>query len=572
MSHPLSLPRGRWLPLILAAGLIAPALPWGGESAAGTPAPIAAPAPTAALTPTPAATLAPTPTPVAVSLLGPTPYYAATGMVSFAYSRHYYRPGDTVAAAVHVNTAECRILACYVGATWTAVGAPPGHCRPAAVRCSWPLPAATPLYQWQGGRLSITTTLGSLESADFYAVIPRSQSVLETRVTDVSGNPYAGLAVRANGPISATLTSDSNGFAVGLVPSGSYRTRLDPGTPTAGRWFRPLARSLSVRGVATAHVVGYNHLQIVAGRRSVVADGVQAVTVTVRGLNPFGQPVAGMGVRAHVSGLGAVLCSLTPNQLGYLEPQDVIGGMPRYVPVAETADGTGTLSYRAYFGTEPGTWRLSIRDGSLGVRDPWLGRLTVSTSVRARPARWATSFPTRLAVGLYGARGRRTTVVIPLSQALWHALRGETVPPALKQAVAVTALNVADVAGSQKAVLRWLDYYAPLRGLEIGPVFAAGANNWGVAIFLHHRFGQRAVTRILDANTLATILAAVTPRRLPALPTLAAWAARTHSTVVRGYGAPVAEAGLTYYGMPYLPRTDPDLASFEASCGQRAPS
>jgi len=477
-----------------------------------------------------------------------------------------------VTADVHVTTAECRILSCYVGAIWTTAGAPPGHCRPGATRCSWPLPPATPLYQWQDGRLTITTTLGLVASGDFYAVIPRSQAVLETRVTDVSGNPYAGLAVRANGPISATLTSDSNGFAVGLLPSGLYRTRLDAGTPAANQWFRPLARSLSVRGVATARIIGYNHLQIVAGSPSVVADGVQAVTVTVRGLTPFGLPVAGMGVRAHVSGLGAVLCSLTPNQLGYLEPQDVIGGLPRYLPVAETADGAGALSYRAYFGTEPGTWRLSVHDSSVDARDPWFGRLTVGTSVRVRPARWATSFPSRLMIRFYGAKGRGTTTVLPLSRALWYALRGETVPASLKQAVAVTPLNVADVAGSQKAVLRWLDYYAPLTGLEIGPVFAAGANNWGVAIFLHHRFGQQAVTRILDAATLATILAAAAPTRLPALPTLAEWAARTHSVVLRGYGAPAVEAGLTYYGMPYLPRTDLDLASFEASCGQRAPS
>jgi len=562
------LPRSLWLPLILATAFIA----FVQLGSVGTPAGAGSPRTGLAATMAPVLTPSPTPSAVAVSQLGPTPPSVVSSPVSFTYSRHYYRPGDMVTASIHINTAECRIISCYVGAPWTTAGAPAGRCSPHGARCSWPLLAATPLYQWQSASMAITTTQGTIRSSDFYAVLPRSQSVLETRVSTVADLPYAGLMIRVNGPVSATLTSDSNGFAIGLLPSGSYRLRLDAGTPAADHWFQPLTQVLSVQGVATAHVVGYNHLQMVVGSRTVVADGTQAVTVTVHSLNPFGQPVAGLGVRAQVFGRETVLCSLTPNQRGYVEPQDVLHGVSRYVPVDETADGTGTLSYQAYFGTEPGVWRLSVHESSLSTHDPWFQRLTVGATVSIKPAHWAPSFPAHFVVRHYEAGMQGATSVVSLSQALWYALHGKTVPAARAQAVVIGPLNVGDVSGSQRAVLRWLNYYAPLTGLDIGPVFAGGANNWGVAIFVHHHFGQQGVTRVLDTTTLTAVLTAVKPTQLPALPTLGTWAVRTRSPVVQGYGASVVEAGRTYFGRPYLPRTDLDFTTFEANCGQRAPS
>lgn len=556
--------RSLWLPLILTTGFIT-SVHRESDSAAAR-----AGRARIGLTSAPAPSL--TPTAVTVSQLGSTPPSVVSSPVSFTYSRHYYRPGDTVTASIHINTAECRILSCYVGASWTTVGAPAGRCPPHAARCSWPLSAATPLYQWQSTSMAITTTQGMVQSSDFYAVLPRTQSVLETRVSTVADLPYAGLLIRVNGPVSATLTSDANGLAIGLLPPGSYHLRLDAGTSAANHWFRPLTQVLSVRGVATAHVVGYNHLQMVVGSRTVVADGTQAVTVTVHSLNPFDQPVAGLGVRAQVSGREAVLCSLTPNQRGYVEPQDVLHDVSRYVPVDETADGTGTLSYQAYFGTEPGVWRLSVHESSLNTHDPWFRRLTVGATVSIKPAPWAPSFPPHFVVRHYEAGMQGARSVVSLSQALWYALHGKTVPAAQAQAVVIGPLNVGDVAGSQKAVLRWLNYYAPLMGLEIGPVFAGGSNNWGVAIFVHHHFGQQATTRILDALTLTSILTALKPAQLPVVPTLGAWAVRTRSPVVQGYGASVVEDGRTYFGQPYLPRTDLDFTTFEAACGQRAPS
>jgi len=51
-------------------------------------------------------------------------------------------------------------------------------------------------------------------------------------------------------------------------------------TAAANRWFRPLTQSVSVRGIAEASFIGYYHLQIVAGGNSVLANGLQAITVT----------------------------------------------------------------------------------------------------------------------------------------------------------------------------------------------------------------------------------------------------------------------------------------------------
>lgn len=559
-----SLALGGTLCLTLGAVLMLNAPPPRGQAQVGAAAPAATPT---ALRPTPSPTAPP-----AVALLASTPAYGGTGSVTFSYARRYYHPGETVVARVRVTSAECRILACYRGAAWTAIGAPPRQCRPSALTCAWRLPATVPLYQWQGSTLPITTTLGVQQSADFYAVIPRAQAVLEARVTTPGGAPFANLPLHLSGPISATLTTDNNGFAVGLLPNGPYRVRLDAGA-VANPWFRPLSQNLTVRDVVHTQITGYNRLRLLAGVASVLANGLQAITLTVRTSNPFGQPVPSLSAETQVSGPPAVLCALTPGQVGYLQPQAIVDGTPRYLPVTHMADGSGLLTYQVFFGGEPGLWRLTVRESALDQGDPWRGRLSVSATVRVQPVHWAASMPSRLTVPLYHAHGRPTPTSLTLSQEIWYALHGKTVPVTLPAVAGLTLapLVIGDPVGSQKALLRWLEAFVPLPGLEIGPVFTGGATTWGVAIFLHHQFDRPTMTRVLDVDTFTAIVNATSAARLPGLPTLAAWAARTRSAVAPGYADRTSDAGFTYYGMPYLPRADALFASFAANCLQRAP-
>lgn len=511
--------------------------------------------------------------PPAVNLLGGTPGSSANGPVTFAFSRHYYHPGDTVSASFHLTSTECRIIGCYLGTVWTNAGAPPNHCSASAAHCSWKVPATIPLDQWQGARMPVTTTAGMMEADDFYAVIPRSQSVLEAHVTDTGGAPYGSLMLHLSGPVSATLQTDSSGYAVGVVPSGRYNVRLDTGVASDAKWFRPVDQSLSVRGVARTHIVGYRHLQMRVSSTTALANGLQAITVTVGVSTPFGQPAGNLPVVTSVSGPKAVVCALQPSQPGYVEPLDAAAASPLFRPVNQTTAGPGTLTYQVFFGTEPGVWTIAVRDASVGSSDPWRRRLIASARVTLKPASWARFFPTRLTLPLYGVKGRGKTAALTLSQTLWYALRGETTPVAPRGSNGLTLanLNLGDPMGSQTAALQWMETFVPLSGLEIGPVYAGASTDWGVAIFQHGHYEAGSVTRVLDAATLSAFVSAPTPTTLPALPTLTAWAARMRSTALRGFAEPSSESGLTYNGLPYLPRDPTLFGSFQSNCSQRAP-
>lgn len=77
--------------------------------------------------------------------------------------------------------------------------------------------------------------------------------------------------------------------------------------------------------------------------------------------------------------------------------------------------------------------------------------------------------------------------------------------------------------------------------------------------------------RDIGQETLAALGGAPTPTKLPALPTLTAWAARLHSKAARGFAEPGSVSGLTYNGLPYLPRDPALFSSFQSNCLQRAP-
>lgn len=231
------------------------------------------------------------------------------------------------------------------------------------------------------------------------------------------------------------------------------------------------------------------------------------------------------------------------------------------------------LTYQVFFGTEPGVWTISVRDASVAASDPWQRRLIAGARVALKPIAWARSFPARLALPLYGPRGHGTIAALTLSQTLWYALRGQTVrfAPRGSNGLTLANLNLGNPMGSQTALLQWMETFVPLSGLEIGPVYTGASNDWGVAIFQHGRYAAGGVTRVLDAAALATLVGAPTPTKLPALPTLTAWAARLHSKAARGFAEPGSVSGLTYNGLPYLPRDPILFSSFQSNCLQRAP-
>lgn len=460
-----------------------------------------------------------------------------------------------------------------MGTPWTAAGAPPNHCAPRARACRWPLAATIPPYQWQHVFVSITTTVGQAPSDDYYAVIPRRQAVLAARVVDPSGTGYSNIPIQIFGALSATLTTDNNGYALGLVPDGRYALRLRPVAPATTRLFRPSAAMVDVHGVAPVRFIGYNGVQVLRSTATALGDGTTALTMTVRAQNAVGMPYGGLRVVTTLTGPPAIACNVTPNLQGYLEPQVAGRGQWINAPLAQSLDGNGALQLQFLIGATPGTLRLSVRDGAVSAHDAWTARVTGTATVRVTPARWATSYPSRLAVRLYDARGHGKPAIVSWPQAIWQALHGNTVPFAVKQSNGLTIVptSAADAVGSQMALLRFLARFVPLHALEIGPVAAAGANNWGVAIFVHNRFGQTRVTHMIDAVTLGAIEAAPSPTNLPAIPTLAGWTAAAGSPVVRQFADRTTLNGRTYYGGPALPLSDTLNTAFLTSCQTPAP-
>lgn len=514
----------------------------------------------------------PTLTPVPVALLSNTPAYGTNGPVAFSFSRHVYHPGELVTAAMHLTTRQCILLHCYKGTTWSAAGAPLNHCRASALNCTWKVALTTPLYQWQSAQLSITTTLGQVQASDFFAVIPRFASALETRIIDPSGAPYGSVPIQLRGPISATLTTDPNGFAIGLLPNGRYQVRVAPLAPATTRWFRPQSQSVTVHTDTQARIIGYNHLQVLSSTQSVPANAMSVMTMTVRASNALGQPYPGLAIQVQSSGPAAVLCSLSSPPYGYVEPQLGANASPLYLPVAQATDGSGSRPFEVFTGSKPGALRFTFQDAALSPHDPWLSRLTTTATIHVQPVHWATFFPAHVTAKLFDSRGHGTRAVLSWSQLIWQALHGKTVPFAIKQASGLTIVstNPTDGVSSQKALLRFLASFVPLQGLEIGPVVAGAPNNWGVALFVHQQLNHTQETHVLDAATLASIEAASTPVGLPSLPTLAQWSAALVSPVQADYAVPIVDSGLTYYGLPYLPRQDATNTAFETYCQQPA--
>lgn len=526
-------------------------------------APAAASRGAGAASPPPTPTPAPTSTPVPVIAMPPSPGLNQSPVAHFHFSRHFVHRGEKITGAITIESPVCLEVNCYEGTDWTRAGAPPKACPPRALTCSWTVTQPTG-PQWVAARMPISSTLGTTESDDFYTVIDKRQHVLDGTVTDAAGNPFTNVALAISGPRGVHVPVDSNGYYSAILPGGRYTVAIDAGSARADQWFHPRASTITLTDRASANVTGYMQTVITATRPIVDATGLEAITLTVKEMNPFGQGVPGRLLRLTASGPAALICSNIPSHTGLIEPQDVVSGTPLYAPVNQPTDQTGMMTYQVFLGTQSGRLRFSAIDAAVAPTGLGAALSSARATVRITPGHWLTAIPSHWTVTVYekGA-GKRETLTLP--RLIWEAVHGLTVRT---PAPGLTFQAAGDPISTQKAMLRWVETYLPLTHLRIAPVSAAAGLSGGVLISASH--GRD--TRVLDSTTLTAIMNAPIPDTLPArLPTLSEWSARIGAPTFTDYAGWTGEKGLTYNGFPYLPVNPNLFSSFEASCLQKAP-
>ncbi len=480
----------------------------------------------------------------------------------FRYARHFPRAGEKLTGRLTLSP-TCREVHCYVGTDWTVAGAPAHACAPSALTCTWtvkaPIGAQPPAPQWIVARMPITTTTGVVESDDAYTVLPKGQFVLDGTVTNGIGGPYSGIALAVSGTKSGSIVADSNGYYSAFLPRGRYTVRVNAGSPRADSRFLPRARTLSLTDRGTAAFTGYAQTLITATQRTVEPNGLGVITMTVRVLNQLGQGVSQAQFRVTSNGPDALLCATAPTP-GLVEPQDLLHGRPLSLPVRLQTDGTGSLTFQAFFGTQSGRWQMTATEASVLPTDHHAYLSIARATVTVAGGQWLAGIPTRLTATIW-TKGvpRRETLTLP--RLIWQALHGNTLN---------TPTPAATYPGGSdtRTILHWMETYLPLQGLELSPLSAAGGPASGVLIFTPR--GRD--TRVVDEAAFLAILQAPTMAGLPAqLPTLSAWQTQTGTRAVRDYAGTPPERGLTYNGFPYLPVNGDLYTAFENNCLQKAP-
>jgi len=390
------------------------------RAAVGAPVAAAAPAPLVA------AAAAPTATPVSVTLMPAAPGLAQNAVARFTFARHFYYLGDRIQGRITLLDHLCATAkACYEGTDWTRAGAPAGTCKARALTCSWKVTVATG-PTWFVAHMPISSTVAQTDSDDFYTVVDKNQTVLDGMVTDVAGAPIAGVTMTIGGSRTVRLPVDPTGYFSAFLPRGRYTVGLDAGSRAADRWFQPRARTVTLRAFASVRFTGYDHTTTTVSQGAAAPTGLDAITVTVRALNPFGMPVPGHMVTVDTYGADALLCAAAPST-GRLEPQRVVHGTPLFAPVYQTTNSSGALTYRAYIGTQSGGWTVTANDGDVARLSP---RTTLAGSrarVTVRPGAWLRFFPQRFMTRIYAKNGASKRVSLSLPQLVLAAIQGRTV-------------------------------------------------------------------------------------------------------------------------------------------------
>jgi len=444
--------------------------------------------------------------------------------------------------------------------------------------CRWK--AVAPTGGWSlnlGAELSATGSMNNYTSGDFYVVVGKDTHAIEGHVTDTAGDRLAGVRVRIDGRTKGPIiTTDAAGYYYRLVRTGAYYVSVRKGAETA-RSFDPQFKTVSV-GDNTASVVvdfvGKIRTAISLSPTTVSDSGVETAMLTVRAIGPTEQPVANHPLKVYAapasgSHAAAVVCAPAGAQAGRIEPDTLSPGGPLYLPVMQSTDSTGTLTYKVYFGSAPGALTFSADDPSVTRRNG-PGEVSAYSSVDATVGGGARASFTRVFLVQDHRLNRTVERRLSLDGALAAIVQGltkDTFPP--------TPLALGGAGGdAQKVLLRAIAQSHLFDGFGLAPI--SGGAHPGVLIFAQDRPGADATTRVLDIQTAQALQTynVETADLTVKLPTRGQW----EQHIVGGaslvdYASPVAEQGLTYVdGLPYLPVNDADLAAFDATCISRAAS
>jgi len=444
--------------------------------------------------------------------------------------------------------------------------------------CRWK--AVAPTGGWSldlGAELSASGSMNNYTSGDFYAVAGKDIHAIEGHVTDTAGDRLAGVRVRVDGRTKGPiLTTDAAGYYYRLVRTGDYYVSVRKGAEVA-RYFDPQFKTVSVgddTASAVVDFVGKIHTAISLDRTTVGDSGVETAMLTVRAIGPTEQPVANHPVKVYVapasgSHAAAVVCAPAGAQPGRIEPDGLLPAGPLYLPVVQSTDNKGTLTYKVYFGAAPGALTFSADDPGVARRNG-PGEVSAYSSVDATISGGAGASFTHVFTVQERKLNRTVARRFSLDGALAAIVQGltkDTFPP--------TPLTLGGAGGdAQKVLLRAIAQSHLFDGFGLAPI-SAGAHP-GVLIFARDHPTNDATTRVLDIQTAQALQTynVETADLTVKLPTRGQW----ERQIVGGaslvdYASPVAEQGLTYVdGLPYLPVDDADLAAFDATCTSRAAS
>lgn len=500
-------------------------------------------------------------------------------VASFHLSGHLFHPGDHITGTITVLAKRCQLLAppCYLGTDWSVAG---GRCPKTALTCTWIAGDGSPTPQWSILSMPINNEVGPAASDDYFAIVDKSVHILDGHVLDNAGNPIAHVRLDVSGTQSASVTTDKLGYYSVFLHKGTYTVSPGGGSPAAARYFHPQFRPVTLGSHATADFEGDIHTVTTLSKTTVSNSGLETAVLTVRAEDPLGQPVPGHVLHVDVVPTGgnaaAVVCSAMPNFTGRIAPAGLAGGAPYYVPVNQPTDPTGTLTYQVYFGAEPGRMLFSADDPAV-TKHGGAGNVSSFSSVEATvsSAASAPAFPVLYTVRLHRATGTRVDHLL-LGGAMAAVVQGLTADLKANQLVP-SPVNLGGASGdAQKALLRAIEGSETFDGFALSPIMGAGGMHPGVLIYLRSGSPSGRSTVVLDLDTARALQADTLHHAELAvhLPTRADWERNiVGGASVLDYASAEPEQGLTYVaGLPYLPVSDADLATFDGTCVNRAPS
>jgi Carboxypeptidase regulatory-like domain len=311
-----------------------------------------------------------------------------TELGHFSLNGHLFRPGQTIVAKAQIYFKTCfRAPApCVSSITWPVQAGSscrttlPGHAAVGTLVCRWKAAATD---GWQVASVNFNNVTGTpANGQDYYAVISRSQAVIQGHVLDKDKNGVAGISVSAFGSAGkATGTTGDDGYYALDVAPDSYRVVPENAPKVkSGPAYLPAYVPVSVQagGQAKADFTlrGGLQLELQLDRSSVAADGMQVVSGSVV-TTEFGKAKPNIAVRlqampgesaedAVTSAPRAAICQSTNR----IWPTGTVSD-PDGSPVTVTTDGTGHYDFTITVGTKPGSWTLDAwafgSDGKLST-------------------------------------------------------------------------------------------------------------------------------------------------------------------------------------------------------------